>query len=135
MPTEPEAIATIRAAVRDLSWPAPAPTIMHENVAHDASTHFVKVFVEAYNSRQRTIGTIGNREFTRYGRVLLACHQPLGTGDAIVRAWSEAIKVGLEGRQVDGVTFREHTAPLDKGPSKAWYFFVVSVEFEYHQQR
>lgn len=138
MPTEAEATATIRTALRDgVSWPSPAPGVFFENTSHPAAAEFVSVFVESFDSQVRSMGPVGARSFLRRGRVLAACHQAVGTGDARVLAFSQAIKAALEGVEISGVIFRQHTAPVDKGvtPSGAWYFFVVSVDYEYHEQR
>lgn len=135
MTTQTEAHTVIKTAVKtSIVWPGVAPLIVFENTGPRTEPEYIEVVINHFSSRQRSMGVVGNRSWTKTGDVELTLYTPTGGGTTRELAWADAIETGLEGVNVGGVLFRECT-PAESGIRGAWRFLVMRVGFNYYAHK
>lgn len=134
MTTTAAAYASLKTALRDLAWPAPAPKLVYPNMRAPTEGEFVTIRIEHEQTRQRSMGPPGKRSVEERGVLILRVHTAPGEGDARQLAIYQAVKDAMSTVQIDGVILRTATI-TDSGPFKAWYFFEITIPMEYYEQR
>lgn len=93
------------------------------------------VFIRHAGGGGHTLGTPGNRRFTRQGTIFVQVHVPRGRGFALADQLSKIAADAYEGQaSPGGVWFRD--VRVNEVPGQAgWYQVNVLVEFSYDEQK
>lgn len=141
-------LATFKAAWDDGStgWTsviAVEPEIVWDNVdpetdTDEASAPWLRVFIRHYpdGSSQRTMGSTGNRVFTRTGQLVVDVFVPIGEGLLIARRLAKIAADAFEGKTAAGASaiwFRS-VSVVERGVDRErWFMVQVLAEFEYDE--
>jgi len=100
------------------------------------SSEWIRVMVQHMDGEQATMGSVGNRKFSRYGQVFMAIHTKVGTGRVRADVLAEVANNIFEGAAtgLDDVWFR-NVRIREGGKDGIYAITNVIADFEYDRHR
>lgn len=111
-------------------------TFDNESYAPPENASWVRVAVRHVTSVQETLGSQGNRRFSRPGSVLVQVFTPTNAGMASMDTLCEKVREIFEGVSLTGTTLRlQSTTVREAGNDGKWNQAVAETPFEYDETR
>ncbi|AKQ75856.1 tail terminator [Roseobacter phage RDJL Phi 2] len=99
---------------------------------------WVRLVVRHEGGDQETLGPVGNRKFSRTGRVLIQVFTPENSGTARTDELLTLARNTFEGVTLAGTTVRFHgvtTREVGSSHREKWFQSIVDAPFEYDETR
>lgn len=106
----------------------------NEEFTPPVDADWVRIVTRHNDSNQESLGSVGNRKFTRGGSVFIQVFGRLNKGSGSADVLAQNARVIFEGKTIGGIRFTD-TIPREIGPDDAWYLINVEAIFEYTETR